>query len=364
MYIYPNNRTQTVMETRPVIQEILGRQKVQPFYCPYDKLVLVSDSYPDSSFISLVRPARIWINDDDSYYRHKFIHTLFSVRWGQMNPDAATTSIMLNPWKHQLTPDDIVQLVELVMGGIDFIKVASFDEKTDLLRGMSAEETAKRLYVGYQRKPPKDYEQLGQTYYYGRRTGQQVKNYDKAEEQGTDGQAWTRIERTRRLRDKVSRTSLKAFLYNERQDAFKHTVLVDIYKIDGRTKIQRLLRAKGNFQEAFMNLDAAEKRKLKRHEVFACPSVDLGSLFRTELDRWMSLSRTLYPVFKTFARFRECWSGRSKYQLHQGFKFDWDDLRSDPVTLTASQRAVMSSYLGKWSYLSDDTAYSCIPIIE
>lgn len=351
------------METQTVIQDILGRQKVHPFDCPYDKLVLVSDSYPDSSFIKLVRPARMWVDDDDSYYRHKMNHTLFSIRWGQMNPDAATTSIMLNPWKHQLTPDDIVQLVEMVMGSIDFIKVASFDEKTDLLRSMNAEATAKRLYVGYQRKSPKDYEQLGQTYYYGSRSGQQVKNYDKAEEQGTAGQAWTRIERTRRLRHKASRTSLKAFLYDERQDAFKHTVLVDIDKIDGRTKIQRLLRAKGSFQEAFMNLDPAEKRKLKRLEVFACPSVDLGSLFRTELDRWMSLSPKLYPVFKTFARFRECWSGRSEYQL-QDFEVDWNNPRSDPTTLTTSQRKAMDSYLGRWSYLNSDKTCICVPCIE
>ncbi|ANS76476.1 hypothetical protein AWM70_19425 [Paenibacillus yonginensis] len=363
MYIYPTNRTQSVMETQPVIQNILGRQKVEPFYCPYDKLVLAADSCPDSSFIRLIRPARIWIDDDDFYYRHKFLHTLFSVCWGQMNPDAATTSIMINPWKHQLTPDDIMQLVELVMGSIHSVKIASFDEKTDLLRSMNAEETAKRLYVGYQRKPPEDYEQLGQTYYYGSRSGQQVKNYDKAEEQGKHDQTWTRIERTRRIRDKVSRATLKDFLYNERQDAFKHTVLVDIDKIDGRTKIQRLLKATGSFQEAFMNLDAAEKRKLKRHEIFACPSVDLGSLFRTELDRWMSLSPKLYSVFKTYALFRECWSGKSGYgQLdHQ---LDWSNLQSGTATLTTSQRVVMDSYSGKWNYGSYGNSFSCIPCIE
>ncbi|GIP35982.1 hypothetical protein [Paenibacillus sp. J2TS4] len=341
MFLYNRHRVTAILNSVPVIQNLLSVETDENFICPYDKLIIGAGVLPRQPFIDLIRPARFHADDDDSFCLNKLVHDLFSVQWSQMNPLAPVTSIMLNPWKHRLTPDAVLALVDLVLGNHYDAYIVKSDDKVDCLQFITSEELSKRLYVGYQKKPPNDYRNLGQTFLYGKRGLQQVKNYDKAEEQGLADTTWTRIERTRRQKDKHTRKTLLQFLFDERADAMKHMIVVDTDKFSGKDKIMRRIKKYGTFQEAFMSLDADEKRKLKAHEAFKKPIIDLGSTFRTDLDKWMSGSPRLYFTFKSYALLKASWSGKDT--------ITYRTVRIDPINLHCT-RAPLEPYVGKEKY--------------
>ncbi|WP_159887566.1 hypothetical protein [Paenibacillus puerhi] len=309
MFLYNKQKANELLNTVPVIQNILAADESANFICPYDKLIVCSNDPPTPDLLDLVRPARFHADDDGTYYRFKLIGEIFSVQWGQVNPQAPTTSIMLNPWKQRLTPDAVLALIDFIIGDHHNAYVVKTDDKVDWFHFLTSQELAKRLYVGYQKKPPQDYKKLGETYMHGSRKGQQVRNYDKAKEQRLDDVMWTRVEKPRIHRDKHLRQSLLQFLLNERADALKHTTVVDISEFNGNDRIMRRIKKYGTFQEAFMSLDAKEKRKLKRHEAFQKPLVDVVTVFKADLDKWMSVSANLYLLFRFYSILQASWGG-------------------------------------------------------
>ncbi|OBZ17097.1 hypothetical protein [Bacillus sp. FJAT-26390] len=350
MFLYNRHRITKILNTIPVIQSLLSVRAGENFICPYDKLIIGAVVLPQQPFIDLVRPASFHADDDDSFYQNKLIHDLFSVQWSPMNSLAPATSIMLNPWKHRLTPDAVLALVDLVLGNHYDAYIVKSDDKVDCLQFITSEELSKRLYVGYQKKPPQDYRNLGQTFLYGKRGWQQVKNYDKAEEQGLADVTWTRIERTRRQKDKHTRKTLLQFLFDERADAMKHMIVVDTDKFRGRDKIIRRIKKYGTFQEAFMSLDANKKRRLRVHEAFRRPIIDLGSTFRSDLDKWMAHSPKLYFMFRNYVVLKASWSGKDNISFRE--------VRVNPINLhhtwiPAEQHVGKERYRLRQSYFTD-----------
>lgn len=312
MFLYNKRKVSELLDTVPLIQRIQSTNKVNQFICPYDKLIVCSNNLPQQQFIDLIRPARFETDDDESFYQYKLIHDLFSVHWMQMNPQAPRTSIMLNPWKHQLSPDDVLALAEFIIGSHLDAYVVCNDDKLDWFQFLTSKELAERLYIGYQKQPPRDYDELGQTYLYGKRRGQQAKNYDKAEEQGLNSEIWTRLEKRRKLRDKHSRPTLFRFLLEEQYDALKNVVIVNIDKFSGKDKIMRRIKKFGTFQKAYMTLTDGEKRKIRRHEAFTVPLVDVIGLFKTDLDQWLSMSPHVHFMHKVFPVLKASWGGEDR----------------------------------------------------
>lgn len=310
MFLYNKRRVSELIDTVPILQSIKSAKKVEHFNCPYDKLIVCSYKLPRQQFIDLIRPARFETDDDESFYRYKLVHDLFSVYWMQMNPLAPKTSIMLNPWKHQLSPDDLLALIDFIIGSHLDTHVAHNDDKLDWIQFLTPKEFAKRIYVGYQKMPTRNYDDLDKTFMYGNKKGQQVIIYDKAEEQGLDGEIWTRLEKSRKRRDKRSRPTLMQFLLDQRCDALKNVVIVDIDKFSRRDKIMRRINKYGTFQDAYMTLTKEEKRQLKRHEAFKSPLFDVVDMFRSELDKWLSLSPNLHFMYKVFPVIKTSWGGR------------------------------------------------------
>lgn len=341
MFLYNKQRAAELLNTVPIIQSIQSASKVKHFDCPYDKLILCADEPPTQAFVDLIRPARFETDDDETFYRYRLVHDLFSVQWMQVNPEAPTTSIMLNPWKHQLSPDDVLALIDFIIGSHLDAHVAHNDDKHDWLRFLSSKDLAKRIYVGYQKKKPRNYADLDQTFMFGSKKGQQVIIYDKAKEQDRDGEEWIRLEKRRKRRDKLARPTLSRFLLDEQSDALKHVVIVDIDKFSGRDKIMRRINKYGTFQEAYMTLTKEEKRKLKLHEAFRHPLVDVGALFKKELDQWLSMSPHLYMMSKIFPVLKASWSGKDM--------ITYRTVRIDPINLHYTG-ASLEPYVGKEKY--------------
>ncbi|MBN2981551.1 hypothetical protein [Cohnella algarum] len=336
MFLYNKRRVSELLDTVPILQSIKSAKKVEHFNCPYDKLIVCSYKLPRQQFIDLIRPARFETDDDESFYRYKLVYDLFSVYWMQMNPLAPKTSIMLNPWKHQLSPDDLLALVDFIIGSHLDTHVAHNDDKLDWIQFLTPKEFAKRIYVGYQKMPTRNYDDLDKTFMYGNKKGQQVIIYDKAEEQGLDGEIWTRLEKSRKRRDKRSRPTLMQFLLEQRCDALKNVVIVDIDKFSGRDKIMRRINKYGTFQEAYMSLTEEEKRKIKRHEAFKSPLFDVVAMFKSELDKWLSLSPNLHFMCKVFPVFKASWGGRDELQYRV--------VRLKPIHLNYTE--ALSAYIG------------------
>ncbi|WP_059050402.1 hypothetical protein [Paenibacillus senegalimassiliensis] len=312
MFLYNKQRAAKLLNTVPIIHSIQSASKVRHFECPYDKLIVCSYKLPTPQFIDLIRPARFETDDDETFYHYRLVHELFSVQWMQMNPQAPATTIMLNPWKHQLSPEDVLALIDFIVGSHLDARVAHNDDKLDWLKLLSSKDLAKQLYVGYQKKPPRNYDNLDQTFMFGSKKGGQVIIYDKAKEQGYNAENWTRLEKSRKRRDKHIRPTVSQFLLNHRNDALKNVIIVDTDKFSGKDKIMRRIGKYGTFQEAYMSLTKEEKRKLRRHAAFQSPFVDVSDLFKQELDQWLSLSPRLHVMSKIYSVLQESWSGKEK----------------------------------------------------
>src|SRR5690606_38299063 len=147
MYLYQKDAVRDILDSEPKLQSILSKEDIKDFECPYDKLLIKSYDFPRDGFLNLVLPVRYYIdNTEDTYYLNKLSYTYFSVHWQQMNKDAPQTSIMINPWKHRLTPAQVIQIVKFILGNYNSATVSGYDDKVDLHDYMNAKEVAKRLY--------------------------------------------------------------------------------------------------------------------------------------------------------------------------------------------------------------------------
>lgn len=325
MHLYNKRKVSELLSTVEALKDVLSNDTDESFSCPYDKLIICSEELPSQEFLDIIKPAMYRTEDDGTYYQYRLVYELFSVQWIQMNPKAATTSIMLNPWKHRLTPAAVLKLIDLIIGSHHFAYVVKSDDKVDYLHTLTSEELSKCLFVGYQKKPPTNYMMLDQTFLYGKSQGQQVKNYDKAEEQGISDITWTRIEKTRKIRDKNSRLTLFQFLFDNRADALKNMLIVDIERFSGRDKIIWRLKKHGNFQAAYMSLNTQEKRKLRQHEAFKNPKMDLLEAFKTDLNIWLSTSPNLRLLSMIFDTLEKSWNNHDiRYRTN---------IKLDPITL-------------------------------
>ncbi|MEF2966520.1 hypothetical protein V3851_11825 [Paenibacillus sp. M1] len=310
MYLYNKRKISELLNTVQALKDIITDDTDDSFSCPYDKLIICSEELPSQEFLDIIKPAMYQTEDDETHYRYRLVYELFSVQWKQVNPKAATTSIMLNPWKHRLTPAAVLKIIDFIIGSHHFAYVVKSDDKVDYLHTITSKELSKCLFVGYQKKPPTNYMMLDQTFLYGKSKGQQVKNYDKAEEQGISEITWTRVEKTRKIRDKNARPTIFQFLFDDRADALKNMLVVDTERFSGRDKIIRRIKKYGTFQAAYMSLNAQEKRKLRNHEAFKSPKMNLFEAFRTDLDIWLSTSPILRLMKMNLDAVEKSWSNQ------------------------------------------------------
>mgnify|MGYP001262138819 FL=1 len=284
--------------------------------CPYDGIHFYSESMITHKFQSIIDPAGYWqpnYKQGKLFYNHFISLPLFRIQWEKRFVDIPSVIIRINPDKNNLTPLQVLDLLKYLVGDLRQVRVAKWDEKVDTDK-YNVDEVLERLYKGYQRVKPNDYDDLGETFYFGKRNGQQVKVYDKSNEQGFGEGQLTRIEKTRVL-GKGKRPTATQFLLNMRHDLFKHVNLLDIEKLDGRSKIMRLLKQDGVFMDAFRKLTRAEKLRVKREDAFKNPSIDLRSIAEGQLRKWLnktpllSIKAIMYSIHGQPYNFHSRFSG-------------------------------------------------------
>lgn len=260
---------------------------------PYDGITFYTERLVTDRFINLVKPAKYYNSKqpDDIRYQYFLEHPLFIVQWGRLYTHLPNTIIRINPDRNNLTPSQVMDLLKYLVGGYSDIKVAMWDEKVDITEFLP-KEVAKRLYVPYQRKQPKNRKNKNSTYYYGKRSGQQVKVYNKAKQLKLKGYQLTRIEKTIK-KNKSQRASVEQFFLNANTEGFNKITMVDIDKIDGRSKVKRLIKANGTMVGAFKQLSRREQLDLKNHKAFREPCLDINGKLQRDLEAWMNKSTSL-----------------------------------------------------------------------
>lgn len=336
MFLYQMSKLKKILDQEVEVNRIFNSASKTDFECPYDRLIVGSYRLPSQRFIELIKPSQFYVNEDKSHYTHKLVYDRFSVWWGQSNSNAPTTSILINPWKHKLAPNEVLKLINFIVGDYDEAVVMTSDDKLDLVKYLTPKELAERLYIGYQKKDPVNFKSLDQTFYYGRSNGQQVKNYDKAVEQDIENLDWTRLEKTKRYRNRQTRLSVVNFLLDQRKDALEHIVVVDIDKFSGRDIIKKRLKKYGSFMRAYQSLAPNERKKLKRHEAFKQPQIDLVSKFKDDLHKWLSMSPFIYLMFKARPVLESTWIEKEKTGYSNG-KLDPLEMSLDFVNYQLSQ---------------------------
>lgn len=274
-----------------ILQRIKGNGSLQ---CPYDGITFGFDGSPSSYFLQIVMPAAY---DDHNVvgrrvYRYLLKHPLFIVCWEPLSmfSQAPYTIIKINPDRNNITPSQLLDLIKFIMGNYFTAAVIRFDEKVDI-ENRTPKSVAERLYVAHKRKLV-DYKQKKQTYYFGSRKGMQVKVYDKSKLLKLKNKKLTRIEKTvKYIRNK--RPVVTEFLLKPRTDMFENVVFIDTDKLDGRTKIMRLIKQEGIFMAAYKKLLPADRKALRRHQAFTNPYIDLGKLASDDLEHWLRSSPNL-----------------------------------------------------------------------
>ncbi|NTZ18850.1 hypothetical protein EXW96_15095 [Paenibacillus sp. JMULE4] len=274
-----------------ILQRIKGNGSLQ---CPYDGITFGFDGSPSSYFLQIVMPAAY---DDHNVvgrrvYRYLLKHPLFIVCWEPLSMfnQAPYTIIKINPDRNNITPSQLLDLIKFIMGNYFTAAVIMFDEKVDI-ENRTPKSVAERLYVAHKRKLV-DYKQKKQTYYFGSRKGMQVKVYDKSKLLKLKNKKLTRIEKTvKYIRNK--RPVVTEFLLKPRTDMFENVVFIDTDKLDGRTKIMRLIKQEGIFMAAYKKLLPADRKALRRHQAFTNPYIDLGKLASDDLEHWLRSSPNL-----------------------------------------------------------------------
>jgi hypothetical protein len=219
---------------------------------------------------------------------------------------APYTSIKVNPDRNNITPSQLLDLIRFIMGDYFTASVYMFDEKVDI-DNFTPKSVAERLYVAHKRNIL-DYKQKRQTYYLGSRKGMQVKVYDKARLLKLKNKLLTRIERTVKY-SRFDRPTIAYFLLSPRTDMFDGVALVNTDKLDGRTKIMKLIKQKGIFMAAYKKLSTSGRKALRKHQAFTNPYIDLRKLASDDLEHWLCSSPNL-PIKISIESYR-------KYHLRQ-----------------------------------------------
>lgn len=168
--------------------------------------------------------------------------------------------------------------------------MGAWDEQIDITE-YNSHEVAKRLWVSYLRENPYNPPQSNSTYYYNQRSGNQTKVYNKARELGTNRQL-TRIEKTNRI-PKINRATLVDFLLEERVDVFKNLRMVNIDYMDGRLRIKRLINSEKTLMHAYRQFSSAEKKQFKRSSSYLNQCIDIHSILKSNIEKWLLTSRLL-----------------------------------------------------------------------
>lgn len=284
---------ENLLSLNPTFQSLVHRiANNHDILCPYDGITFEAESAPSRSLLELVSPAEYEVNyayGQRRYYKHFLKTKYFTVRWEPVPPfkNAPFTLIRVNPSFHQITPIQLLDMIEFIVGDYSTVKVKNFDEKIDIT-AYSASEVAQRIYVAYKIKL-NDYKEKKQTFYFGMRQFGQVKVYNKARQLGLKQTRLVRIERTVRY-DIDRRLPIADFLLNIRNDVFKNMIMVDLDKFNHRTKLRRRVNQEGMFMKAYKSLSKKEQKAIKRHSGFLNPCMDLVMLFKQDLNKWMKSS--------------------------------------------------------------------------
>ncbi len=279
------------------LNEILKSSSSKKGVCPYDGIKFYTDKIVRADFWNMVKGASYVDKSANTSTRYKYMlnYKLFKVKWGKVYAHLPNTTIEINPSSQNISPSQLVDILKFIVGDVDDIQVGMWDDKVDITQ-FSPNEVAKRLYVPSQRSKLQNYKGKHRTYYYGKRNGQQVKVYDKANEMGIEGYVLTRIEKTNKVK-RANRLSVREFLLNDRSDVFQGMNMVDIDKIDGRKKIKKIINKEDNMIEAVMKMSDNEKLRLKREKGFKYPCLDLQKKFQDDLNEWIQYSSLLKLKF-------------------------------------------------------------------
>lgn len=288
---FNRNVLDKILEEDEYLKCILGN--TDTLTSPYDGITFYSERMVTDRFIDMVKPAMYYntMHPEDVHYQYFLVHPLFIVQWGRVYTQLPNTIIRINPDQHNLKPSQVLDLLRYVIGGYSDTKVGKWDEKVDITE-FTSKEVAERLYVPYQRKQPRNRKNKNSTFYYGKRNGQQVKVYNKAKQLKMKGYQLTRIEKTIKM-NKSQRSSVEQFFLNKPVDGFKKITMVDIDKIDGRSKVKRLIKANGTMVDAFKQLSRREQQDLKKHKAFRDPCLDINGKLQQDLEAWMNKSTLL-----------------------------------------------------------------------
>ena len=265
------------------VREVYKKQRVKG--CPYDGITFCSTAMPKRSFLALVSRFKRLNKNPSSYYQHVLLSNLFHVYWTPVTSNNKwTTMVRINPKKQELTPQGVLDLLAYVFDDLSQVYVASFDEKIDL-KNITVDEVMKGLKIPYSRSI-QDYEE--ETYYSGRRAGQQTKVYDKAKEAGIKNRVLTRIEKTKKFMS--NRPTVREFFSYSSSQAIAKLKLIDVDKIDKRTAIGKYISKYDTLKEAELQMPSDLRAKFRKQSKQYPVLIDLESEFAAQLKKWKKSS--------------------------------------------------------------------------
>lgn len=283
MYIYKSDELDMFLSSIYSVREVYKKQRVKG--CPYDGIKFCSTAMPKRSFLALARHFKRLNKNPSSNYQHVLLSNLFHVYWTPViSNNKWTTMVRINPNKQELTPQGVIDLLAYVFEDLTQVHVTSFDEKIDL-KNMTVDEVVKRLKIPYSRSI-QDYEE--ETYYSGKRAGQQTKVYDKAKEAGIENRVLTRIEKTKKF--KSNRPTLLEFFSYSSSQALTTLKLIDVDKIDKRTAIGKHISKYDTLKEAELHMLPSVREKYRKQSKLYPTLIDLESEFAAQLKKWKKSS--------------------------------------------------------------------------
>ena len=268
------------------VREVYKKQRVEG--CPYDGIAFCSTALPKTSFLALADCFKKSINNSNSNYQHVLLSNLFRVFWIPVRSNNKwTTMVRINPNKQELTPQGVLQLLAYIFEDLSQVYVASFDEKVDL-ENITVDEVVKSLKIPYSRSM-RGYEEKKETYYSGKRGGQQTKVYDKAKEARIKNKVITRIEKTKKIDSSKRPTLIEFFSYSSSQ-AIAKLKLIDVDKIDKRTAIGKHISKYDTLKEAELHMRPSVREKYRKQSKLYPTLIDLESEFAAQLKKWKKSS--------------------------------------------------------------------------
>lgn len=283
MYIYKSRILDMLLSSIYSVREVYKKQRVKG--CPYDGITFCSTAMPKRSFLALVSRFKRLNKNPSSNYQHVLLSNLFHVYWTPVTSNNKwTTMVRINPNKQEITPKGVIDLLAYVFEDLTQVYVTSFDEKIDL-KNMTVDEVVKGLKIPYSRSI-QDYEE--ETYYSGKRGGQQTKVYDKAKEAGIKDRVLTRIEKTKKY--KSNRPTLLEFLSYTSSQALTTLKLIDVDKIDKRTAIGKHISKYDTLKEAELHMPSSLRAKYRKQSKLYPILIDLESEFAVQLKKWKESS--------------------------------------------------------------------------